>query len=112
MECVQVVDCTKPSCAWCYRVSDTLKACAKCSSRKYCSKECQVQDWKIGHHKQWCGKAGEKDVDYQFREAGEKGLGIFIMRGKEWDIWTYLSKSSISYLKAPFLLRIIFFTLF
>ena len=82
MEYVQI-DPTKPSCAWCYRTCDTLKKCGKCSTRLYCSRECQVQDWKTGKHKQWCGKAGEKGADYQLRKADEKGLGIFLLRGKD-----------------------------
>ena len=33
-----------------------------------------------GHHKIWYGKAGEKCVDYEIRDAGDKGLGLFAMR--------------------------------
>ena len=34
-----------------------------------------------GHHKIWCRKAGEKKcVDYENRDAGDKGLGLFTMR--------------------------------
>jgi len=54
--------------------------CAKCT-RAYCSRDCQVKDWKIGNHKVWCGKSGEKCVDYEIREAdGNKGLGLFTLR--------------------------------
>ena len=80
-------DPTLPSCACCYSNygvdGGDLKRCSRCKSRCYCSRECQVKDWKTGHHKQWCGKAGEKDVDYEIRSAGEKGLGLFVKRDYE-----------------------------
>jgi hypothetical protein len=56
--------------------------CAECP-RAYCSRECQVRDWKVGHHKVWCGKSGEKCVDYEIRDSGEKGLGLFTLRDFE-----------------------------
>ncbi|OEU08979.1 hypothetical protein FRACYDRAFT_249323 [Fragilariopsis cylindrus CCMP1102] len=67
-------------CAWCY--GPALKKCPNCP-RPFCSRECQIQDWKKtgGSHKMWCGKSGEKCVDYEIRDAGsEKGLGLFAMR--------------------------------
>lgn len=64
-------------CGYCYGVGD-LKKCAKCP-RSYCSRECQVKDWKSGH-KVWCGKAGEKCVDYEIKETEDKGLGMFALR--------------------------------
>ncbi len=84
------IDPTKPCCAWCYRVTAELKRCSKCSSRLYCSRDCQIADWKKadvnsnragGNHKQWCKKAGERGVDYEIRSAGPKGLGLFLKRG-------------------------------
>mmetsp|Transcript_1608 Transcript_1608/g.4671 ORF Transcript_1608/g.4671 Transcript_1608/m.4671 type:complete len:334 (+) Transcript_1608:448-1449(+) len=65
-------------CGYCYAPSPQSK-CAKCP-RPYCSRECQVQDWKKGGHKIWCGKSGEKCIDYEIREAGDKGLGLFALR--------------------------------
>ena len=63
---------------WCYGLG-AAKWCAKCQ-RAYCSRECQIKDWKVGNHKVWCGKTGEKCIDYEVRDAGEKGLGLFTMR--------------------------------
>lgn len=90
---MEQIDPTKPCCAWCYRVTDELKKCSKCSSRLYCSRECQVADWKRtvggsngksikigGNHKQWCTKTGERGVDYEIRSAGSKGMGLFLKR--------------------------------
>ena len=34
-----------------------LTACSRCLTAYYCSKECQVKDWKEGHHKEDCKKA-------------------------------------------------------
>eukprot|EP00578_Thalassiosira_sp_NH16_P017632 CAMPEP_0181120900 /NCGR_PEP_ID=MMETSP1071-20121207/24427_1 /TAXON_ID=35127 /ORGANISM="Thalassiosira sp., Strain NH16" /LENGTH=310 /DNA_ID=CAMNT_0023205635 /DNA_START=1 /DNA_END=933 /DNA_ORIENTATION=- len=53
--------------------------CAKCP-RAYCSRACQINDWKTGRHKVWCGKAGENCIDYEIRCAGDKGLGLFTLR--------------------------------
>ena len=71
-------DAKERCCGWCYGTGATMK-CAKCP-RAYCSRECQVRDWKAGRHKTWCGRAGEKCVDYEVRDAGAKGLGLFARR--------------------------------
>ena len=43
-----------------------------------------MKDWKKGFHKVWCGKSGEKCIDYEIRDAGEgKGLGLFTLRDFE-----------------------------
>lgn len=56
-----------------------MLVCAKCQHRKYCSRDCQVADWKCGH-KHWCGKAGEIGFDYEMRQSEGKGLGVFALR--------------------------------
>ena len=71
-------DAKERCCGWCYGMGATMK-CAMCP-RAYCSRDCQVKDWKVGRHKVWCGKAGEKCVDYEIREVRDKGLGLFTMR--------------------------------
>jgi hypothetical protein len=71
-------DATDRCCGWCYGLGAD-KWCAKCQ-RAYCSRECQIKDWKVGHHKAWCGKSGEKCIDYEVRDAGGKGLGLFTKR--------------------------------
>lgn len=73
-----IFDPKNPCCGWCYGLGPTKK-CSQCP-RNYCSRECQVKDWKTGHHKTWFGKSGEKCVDYEIRDAGEKGLGLFLKR--------------------------------
>jgi len=47
------------TCNQCHKTTDqmgskTLKKCTRCQHIKYCSKECQKQDWKA--HKKVCGK--------------------------------------------------------
>ncbi len=70
------------SCGWCYAMKPTMR-CSKCP-RAYCCRECQINDWKVGCHKVWCGKSGEKCIDYEIRDAGEgKGLGLFTLRDFE-----------------------------
>ena len=43
----------KKSCAHCHKSADdvtgALKQCSKCKAMWYCSKECQVEAWKMGH---------------------------------------------------------------
>jgi hypothetical protein len=69
-------------CSYCYKQQSeevTLKLCSKCHHRMFCSRECQVADWKNGH-KHWCNKAGEIGFDYEVRESPGKGVGIFSLR--------------------------------
>lgn len=68
-----------PFCSYCYEETCKPSVCGKCKHRKYCSRECQVSDWKNGH-KHWCGKAGEIGADFSIREAECKGLGVFALR--------------------------------
>jgi MYND finger len=80
------MNCTKHKaqsmrfCSYCYLQTETLYTCGKCKKRKYCSKDCQKLDWKGAGHKVYCGIAGEINVDYEIREAGEAGLGVFRLR--------------------------------
>ena len=43
-------------CHTCHKVAqdNALKTCSRCKKVKYCSKECQVKDWKL--HKKNCRK--------------------------------------------------------
>jgi hypothetical protein len=36
-----------------------------------------MDDWRRGHHKLFCGKAGEIGMDYEIRPIDGKGLGVF-----------------------------------
>ena len=47
----------KEVCAKCGRPGKRLLTCARCKTRKYCSKECQTADWK--EHKQTCAPPEE-----------------------------------------------------
>jgi hypothetical protein len=55
-----------PVCSYCTAPSDKLNYCSKCKIMRYCSKECQVSDWKNGHKalcKELCGSAADNDTD-------------------------------------------------
>ena len=39
----------RKACSVCAVVIENIKRCSKCQIRFYCSKECQVKDWKEGH---------------------------------------------------------------
>ncbi len=47
-------------CIYCMNVAKVPKRCARCK-KTYCSKECQVKDWKEGDHKQMC-KVYQQDL--------------------------------------------------
>jgi len=80
---MMVFDPTAPFCAYCYKQNEDgrkLKQCGKCHSRRYCSRDCQAQDWRNGCHRLFCGGTGEIRVDYEIRHAKGKGFGVFAMR--------------------------------
>ena len=58
------------SCSFCKVSKDQLKSCV-CGQAFYCSKECQVKDWKV--HKLSC-------PPYVIRETPGKGRGLFATR--------------------------------
>lgn len=71
---------TVSPCGYCYAVP-AVKRCGKCKLRVYCSKPCQVADWKHGGHKHWCCRAGELGTDFEIRLTTDgKGFGVFALR--------------------------------
>jgi len=70
------VKCQKPQ----TELSHPLKHCAKCKSQAYCSRECQVADWKV--HKRSCASTQQNqpkattDFNAMPKQAGDffKGL--------------------------------------
>ncbi|CAB9509364.1 SET [Seminavis robusta] len=76
------------SCAWCYAVLLTTTtggvgsgvSCAACP-RSFCSGPCRDMDWST--HSFWCGKAGEKGVDFEICHISGKGLGMIAKRSFE-----------------------------
>lgn len=49
-----------------------LSKCAKCSVAAYCSRECQIKDWKEGRHKLACpsyARASNGSIDEETKEA-------------------------------------------
>lgn len=75
-------------CAYCLRALEApqdIKTCGKCKRRAYCSKDCQLLDWKMGKggqgHKNWCGiEYGEEDLDWVVQPVAGKGLGLVAKR--------------------------------
>lgn len=58
-------------CSMCNLVVQNLKRCGKCYSRFYCSRECQVEDWREQKHKKGCkGSVIAKQLN-----CGEAGYG-------------------------------------
>ncbi|KAF3926336.1 hypothetical protein AA313_de0201740 [Arthrobotrys entomopaga] len=51
---------TPKACATCNIITEDLKLCAKCKKTHYCSKVCQIADWKT--HKESCGKTYAQGV--------------------------------------------------
>jgi len=56
-----------------------VTVCSVCQCRAYCSRKCQIADWRLGH-KFWCNKSGERSVDYEIRKSHDRGLGVFALR--------------------------------
>jgi hypothetical protein len=58
------------ACRWCLETLETGKGkqCSSCRRASYCSKECQVKDWKQGSHKLDCKQMKMNDVKH--RDAG------------------------------------------
>jgi hypothetical protein len=75
------------TCAYCYVASpEKLLCCGQCHKRKYCSKDCQRQDWKKCHHRHFCKVGvGEPNIDWEVKESPKGGLGVFALRPIEKD---------------------------
>jgi SET domain len=76
-------DPTARSCGWCYSMLKQPSFDAGTNSpgcpRIYCSPDCCVLD--KATHAFWCGKAGEKGVDFELCDMpGGKGLGLVARR--------------------------------
>jgi len=73
-----------PRCAYCLVPSASLKACAACHARSYCSTKCQSADWKKGNgqrHKLWCGQCGENGKDWSVEYiSAARGFGLVARR--------------------------------
>ena len=70
-------------CSYCLKQKEKHLLCGKCKKRRYCSKECQIEDWngKGQKHKNWCGKdCGEEDKDWEVVSIEGKGLGVVAKR--------------------------------
>jgi len=69
-----------------------LKKCGKCRIYRYCSRECQTEDWRQGHHKLFCDKAGEIGSKSEIRG---KSLGMFALRDLKRDDTTWVKRPSM-----------------
>ena len=69
-------------CAFCLKRSAVVMVCEGCRKRAYCSDECRRTDWSISgqRHRNWCGKCGEEDVDWEVVPIPSKGLGVVALR--------------------------------
>jgi hypothetical protein len=56
-------------CQVCGKSSKQMKVCSKCHNAKYCSRECQVEDWQHGGHKEEC-KASVEPKKMTKKKAG------------------------------------------
>ena len=51
-------------CFWCGNAEKALSKCAKCRVASYCSRECQIKDWKAGHKHSCKSKQSKFDNNY------------------------------------------------
>jgi hypothetical protein len=79
---VDLYDPTARSCAWCYavlrQVSGVCTTACRACPRAFCDEHCRDLDWQT--HAFWCGKAGEKGVDFDVCKVHGKGLGLITRR--------------------------------
>ncbi|CAE8598647.1 unnamed protein product [Polarella glacialis] len=54
---VETVNIVQNTCDLCCKQSTKLFKCGRCRIKRYCSLECQTQDWTLGVHKQSCRKS-------------------------------------------------------
>ena len=52
------------ACVRCGKSFAVLYTCARCKSRPLCSRACQVEDWRAGGHKRWCGSACDANTEH------------------------------------------------
>ncbi|KAF4620883.1 hypothetical protein D9613_000063 [Agrocybe pediades] len=80
-----------PSCSTCHEEKDNLQVCSKCKETFYCSKECQVADWKS--HKKQCKLPALSNIPASLptptaptvpliNTTGQVGQGVLIKAGK------------------------------
>ncbi|GFH47832.1 predicted protein [Chaetoceros tenuissimus] len=53
--------------------------CAGCKCAVYCSRQCQVQDWREGKHKECCEKIG---LEWSLHEARKRRVGKALRKGR------------------------------
>ena len=51
--------------------NDNVLQCANCKRSSYCSRKCQVSDWKYGRHKHYCRNYRE-GADKVLEEGGDR----------------------------------------
>ena len=65
---------TTPQCFSCQtKLEDKVLRCAKCQVATYCSRECQVKDWKSGSHKAGCSSYKRVGSSMNFDSTGDDG---------------------------------------
>jgi len=68
----QAVDIKKKLCARCFKPSSSI--CSKCKSAYYCSRKCQLKDWRLGH-KVKCDRI-KKGISVSAEASGRQGKQI------------------------------------
>lgn len=55
-DAVQPTGLAAEVCHVCQTIGAKLRLCAKCKSVSYCGRDCQLEDWRLGGHRERCGK--------------------------------------------------------
>lgn len=69
-------------CDYCYKDCEAKK-CSKCLKRNYCSKKCQIKDWRI--HKSFCNKSGEFNYEIEISKS-KCGFGFGVYAKKQFEV--------------------------
>ena len=65
-----------PPCAHCGKEGAGELTCSRCKSASYCSKECQVADWKRGHKLSCQQSAFERELRAEMTKLGISSVGL------------------------------------
>lgn len=74
-------------CDGCKKENQSIKVCSKCKNAKYCSKECQINDWKT--HKPECQNWQEEVLFITSHLSKFKDLHIKMLKKKQPEIGVF-----------------------
>ena len=106
---------SKKTCIYCMNIVDIPKLCGRCK-KVYCSKECQIKDWKEGGHKRMCkiyqkelekkenGYDGMKRKDYKKFQGNLSDTGNIVFQNRYFSIFLQADLMELDLLDCVFVI--------